>query len=138
MPAGDKGADYMRVSEYFRHLIETDPTEYEFGLRFRNLWKGVLDFIRNLVVIAFLNFVSVKTGSIAVKALYEISLATLCLYLLAFMSLSFNVFAFVKNATVRSRLNHVSYIAVAMTLYWTIRPIINYAVEEIAKGQLIK
>jgi hypothetical protein len=126
----------VRIRDYFRQLVEADPTEYEFGLRFRNIWKGVLDFIRNLVVISFLKFVSVKTKSVMVMVLYEISLAALCLYILAFMSLSFNIFAFVKNPTARSRLNHMSYIAIAMALFWTIRPIINYAIGEIAKGQL--
>jgi len=84
----------MSLRDYLRGVVTLDPTEYPFGSMIRALWKGVFEFIRNLVVIAFLKYVALKTGSPYVIFLFELSTFALACYLISFMSISFNLFPF--------------------------------------------
>lgn len=128
----------MDIKSYLRGLIEIDPTEYPFGRMFRNFWKGVLDLIRNLVVIAFLQFVAEKSQSIAIKILFEISILALVGYLMAFGALSFNVFRPVRDPILRERLNFAVYLVVSIFVYALMRSGIKIVVADIATAQALR
>ena len=121
---------------YLRGVVTLDPTEYPFGSMIRALWKGVFEFIRNLVVIAFLKYVALKTGSPYVIFLFELSTFALACYLISFMSISFNLFPFVADPVIRTRLDWITYLVVSFVTFLLARKGIELVVLDIAKAQL--
>jgi hypothetical protein len=127
----------MTFKSYLKGIITLDSSEYVPGRIVRNFWKGILDFIRNLIGLSFLQYVAVKTHSPIIKILFEFGTIALAGYFLAFGALSFNFFSPVRNPIIRERLNSLTYYLASFVIYLLLRNGIKFLVAEIAQAQLM-